>query len=126
MTKTIDEFSAIAVKEDFIMDDTNVEIEIDTLRDDLRRLRDDIVTLTQTISELTAKQAADGISAAQSAATQAGEKIAETLQKATDGAKQVGTDGIAALEEKIIERPITSVLIALGLGMLFTKLTDRN
>jgi ElaB/YqjD/DUF883 family membrane-anchored ribosome-binding protein len=40
-------------------------------------------------------------------------------------AKTGGEQGIAALESHIVERPLTSLLIAFATGVLIGKLTDR-
>lgn len=104
------------------MTENTVKSEIDALQADLKKLRDDVVGLTRAIAELTAATIPQGLEAAQAA----GGRIAETLHKATADAKTAGTAGVAALEEKIAERPITAIVAAFGVGLLLGKLTDRN
>lgn len=99
-----------------------VKTEVDTVQVDLKRLRDDVAALTQTIAALTAQQASRGLGAAHDA----GEKVAETVQRAGEELKRASSEGVATLEQKITERPLSAVLIALGVGLLLGKLTDRR
>lgn len=104
------------------MDVTEVNNEVDSVQVDLKRLRDDVASLTQTIAQLTAQQAARGLEVAQGA----GEKVVDTAQKAAEELKRASGEGIATLEQKITERPLSAVLIALGVGLLVGKLFDRR
>jgi ElaB/YqjD/DUF883 family membrane-anchored ribosome-binding protein len=47
------------------------------------------------------------------------------IDDAVHTAKTGGEQGIAALEDHIVERPLTSLLIAFATGVLIGKLTDR-
>ncbi len=96
--------------------------DIDALQADLKRLRDDVVALTQTIAALTAQRASRGLGAAQDV----GERVVESVYKTAEGMKKAGNASLVTLEEKIIERPVTSILMALGIGLLLGKLTERR
>ena len=87
------------------------ETELDPLQADLKRLRDDVAALTQTIASLTSHRTAQGFGAAQ----ETGEEL-----------KRWSEEGLAALEQKIVERPLSAVAVALGVGLLLGKLTDRR
>lgn len=47
------------------------------------------------------------------------------IDDAVHTAKAGGEQGIATLESHIVERPLTSLLIAFATGVLIGKLTDR-
>lgn len=47
------------------------------------------------------------------------------IDSAVTTAKSGGEQGLAALESQIVERPLTSLLIAFASGVLIGKLTDR-
>lgn len=74
-----------------------------TLDTDLAILKDDVARLTDTLSTLVSDSAAT----ARSAAREGVETARETVTGAADD-----------LSEKIVENPLTSVLVALGLGYL--------
>lgn len=96
--------------------------DFDAVQADLRRLRADIAALAQTLAGLTATRAAAGLGAARDA----GEQVSETLHRLSEETRRVGGSGLEALEQKIVERPVTAVLAALGLGLLLGRLTDRR
>lgn len=101
---------------------SEVKSDVDNVQVDLKRLRDDVAALTQTIAALTAQQASRGLGAAHDA----GEKVAETVHRAAEELKRASGESISTLEQKITERPLSAVLIALGIGLLLGKLTDRH
>ncbi len=101
---------------------SEVKNEVDNVQVDLKRLREDVTALTQTIAALTAQQASRGLGAAHDV----GEKVAETVHKAGEELRRASGESIATLEQKITERPLSAVLIALGVGLLLGKFTDRR
>jgi len=52
-------------------------------------------------------------------------KGVKAFDDAVHTAKAGGEQGVAALESHIVERPLTSLLIAFATGVLIGKLTDR-
>lgn len=82
-----------------------------TVEDDLAALRADLKSLTATISGL-AKDKSDNVRA----------KLGETADKAIASGKQT-TENI---QDTVRDRPITSVAIAFGVGMLIAHLLDRR
>jgi ElaB/YqjD/DUF883 family membrane-anchored ribosome-binding protein len=93
------------------MSATSSETDGNPLSADLKRLRDDVASLTRTIASLTTGRAAEGLEAAHDT----GEAFTRWSE-----------EGIAALEQKIVERPLAAVAIALCAGLLLGKLTDRR
>ncbi|HET8726998.1 MAG TPA: hypothetical protein VFO41_05755 [Alphaproteobacteria bacterium] len=99
----------------------NIEQEFDTLRADLDILRADIVSLTKALGENVKDVAREQELRARAAVRGAGTKLDEARLQARLKARE----GATALEEQIEERPLTSVLVAFGLGLLLGKLMDR-
>jgi ElaB/YqjD/DUF883 family membrane-anchored ribosome-binding protein len=78
------------------MAERSLEQEFDTLRHDLESLKK---TMTR--------------------------KGMRAFDSAVNTAKSSGEQGITTLENQIVERPLTSLLIAFATGVLIGKLTDR-
>lgn len=78
------------------MAERSLEQEFDALRHDLESLKE---TMTQK-----GKRAFDDV---------------------VNTAKANSEQGLAALESQIVERPLTSLLVAFAAGVLIAKLTDR-
>jgi ElaB/YqjD/DUF883 family membrane-anchored ribosome-binding protein len=49
----------------------------------------------------------------------------KAVDSAVTQARSTGEQGMAAIETHIVDRPLTSVLIAFAAGVLIGKLTDR-
>lgn len=52
-------------------------------------------------------------------------KSMKAIDDAVHTAKSGGEQGLAAIEEHIVERPLASLLVAFAAGVLIGKLTDR-
>jgi hypothetical protein len=85
------------------MADRGLEHEFDVLRNDLGTLKDDVAG----IAKLLAK------------------KGSAQLGGAVDTGKAKVQEGVGLLEDQIVVRPLTSLLVAFGLGVLLGKLTHR-
>lgn len=98
-----------------------LEDEMAKIRADLSQLRDDVSQLTRalgnSISDVARNQKARVRSMVGDA--RAG---AESL---IDDLEERGRAGVAAVEHQIEERPLTSILVAFGVGVLIAKLMDR-
>lgn len=99
----------------------NLDQELDTLRADLGKIRDDIASLTRSLGEAATAEAKAG-----------GERLSEAAHAARDRAQRFaesaraqGEEGIAAVERRIEQNPFSSVLIAFGVGLVIGKLLDR-
>ncbi len=103
------------------MPDGTIDHEMDVLRADFDRLRTDLVGLTKTITTITTEGAAERIEGLK----QAADRLHEQFGRAAQQAKTARDEGLAAMERKITERPLTSVLAAFIIGLLFGKLLDR-
>jgi ElaB/YqjD/DUF883 family membrane-anchored ribosome-binding protein len=104
------------------MAETEKPTDFDVLQADLRRLRDDVAALTRTLAKATAAR----VGVEPGAMREAGEQVTEAVNKLAEEARRAGVGGLEALEQKIVERPVTAVLMALGLGLLLGRLGDRR
>lgn len=92
----------------------NLEGEFDAVKDDLAKLREDIAHLSATLRDTTSETVRDQISS-----------IRGRLDGITDEALDHGRHTLDELTEHIEERPLTSILLAFGIGVLIGKLLDR-
>jgi ElaB/YqjD/DUF883 family membrane-anchored ribosome-binding protein len=95
------------------MDDA-LKKEVDALRGDLKKIKDDLVGLTKTITQLTKSEAAEGLKDIK----QTGEQVEARLRKAADEAK-------TTLEQQVRDRPLGTLLLAFTVGLLFGKAASR-
>ncbi|HVV93948.1 MAG TPA: hypothetical protein VHD15_11055 [Hyphomicrobiales bacterium] len=84
-------------------------------KDDLAQLRADLARLSETVSTLVANQAHAAKSTVRDTASDLYSKGQEALQQAGEKAKGATDE----LSHTIEQNPITSVLAAFGIGMLF-------
>lgn len=87
-----------------------VRDDLDSLRSDLKALRDDFLSLKD-----------HGMEGARAAAKRTGRYVTEAAHRAGD----YGRDARDQMEGHIVERPFTSVGVALGVGMLMGALIGR-
>lgn len=96
--------------------------DIAALKNDLAALRKDIGALAKTVGEQASTTSDDAMDALK-------EKIAALRSELEGAAKTVrarGAEGVAAVEHHIEQKPLQSMLIALGAGLLIGKLLDRR
>lgn len=99
----------------------NLDQELDTLRADLGKIREDIAALTRTLGDTAAAE----VKAGGARLNEAAHAAKERAQRLADSARAQGEEGIAALEQRIEQNPITSILVAFGVGLVIGKLLDR-
>jgi ElaB/YqjD/DUF883 family membrane-anchored ribosome-binding protein len=99
------------------MDDPG-NIDVATLQRDIAKLREDLMNLRDHLSE-GVKQRTDEVRVA---AEQRIGELREELERLSGDLQGHGRDAMVGLERHIQERPITSVTIAFGLGMILSRL----
>lgn len=104
------------------MPDSNVKQEIDTLKSDVAKLRDDIGELVSALVDLVGDKAAATRTRVES---EAKERLDE-LRAALERARERGGRAVGQMEHQIEERPLLSVLAAFGIGLILGKLLDRK
>lgn len=92
----------------------NVEGEFDTLKDDLGKLRADVSNLSSALKDVTSDTVREQV-----------EIIRARIDSIAADAKLQGRASLDDLTGRIEERPLASVLIAFGVGVLIGKLFDR-
>jgi ElaB/YqjD/DUF883 family membrane-anchored ribosome-binding protein len=92
----------------------DVEGEFSAVKDDLARLRADVANLSAAIKDLTSERVHDQI-----------DSLKGRIDRLTSDAKDQGRQALDDLADRIEERPVSSVLIAFGVGILLGRLFDR-
>jgi len=92
----------------------NLEGEFDVFKDDLNKLRNDLAHLSAALRDTTSETVREQVDA-----------IRTHVDKLTREAREQGRETLDDLADRIEERPLTSVLIAFGVGVLLGRLLDR-
>ena len=99
----------------------NVEQEFDALKADFGKLSADLVVLSEALRSLTGQDAVNYLAKLRSFAG----AEADGLGTAATGLGARGQDALASVGRQISERPLASVLICFGLGLIISKLIER-
>lgn len=92
----------------------NLESEFDTVKDDLSKLRNDIAHLSAALKDTTSATVREQI-----------DTIRGRIDQIAGEARSHGRATLDELTDHIEDRPLTSVLIAFGVGVLLGRLLDR-
>ena len=90
--------------------DDNLKQEVETLRTDLKQIKADLTALSKTLAQITTSEATERLQGIK----QAGEQAEARL-------RQAATDARTTLEEQVREKPLGTLLLAFGIGLLFGK-----
>jgi ElaB/YqjD/DUF883 family membrane-anchored ribosome-binding protein len=96
------------------MTSANIEGEFVTVKEDLAKLRADISNLSNALKDVTSDAVHDQIA-----------MIRARIDTLTGEAKQHSRRTLDEVTDKIEERPLASVLVAFGVGLLIGRLLDR-
>jgi ElaB/YqjD/DUF883 family membrane-anchored ribosome-binding protein len=99
----------------------SLDKEFDALRADMEALRKDLAALLGAVGDAASDELKSRGGRARAAATRARAALGEAAEEA----ERRGTESLASLEQRIEERPLASVLIAFGVGLLVGKLLER-
>lgn len=92
---------------------------------DMDRIKDDLSTLREDFGELVSAAMDMGKHQAGTAKDKMEAGIVE-LRKAAKRAQKRGEEAVEVTQKTIAARPLTSVLIAFGAGIILAKLLDRK
>ena len=92
----------------------DVEGEFSAVKDDLTKLRADIANLSAALRELSSDTVHEQI-----------DSLKGRIDRLTHDAKDQGRQALDDLADHIEQRPVSSVLIAFGVGILLGRLFDR-
>lgn len=96
--------------------------EIETLRGDLAKLREDFSAIPGTGRDI----ASDSVAAARESLRQETEKLLERLRTVGDEVGGQGREVIDEVGRTMKERPVTSLLVAFGSGLVLGWMTQRS
>lgn len=119
------------------MAEADLRRELDTLRKDLATLRGDVTTLTEAAGKTTRETVKEIMDAAKEATAAARAKLMEeadmVVNKVKTGTrdvahsvKQTGAAVLEGVEHQVEEKPMTSVLTALGIGFAVGWMLNRR
>ena len=89
----------------------------DEIRDELKALRDDFAKLVDTVKSLGGERAESVLHRAKEAA----EHTADEIRMSAGEARQRGEAAAEDIEAMIQRHPLTSILVAVGLGFIFGR-----
>jgi ElaB/YqjD/DUF883 family membrane-anchored ribosome-binding protein len=92
----------------------NIEGEFDMVKDDLVKLREDIAKLSNALKDVTSETVHDQVN-----------HLKSRFDTITGEAWEHSREALDDLTDRIEERPLASVLIAFGVGLLLGRLLDR-
>jgi ElaB/YqjD/DUF883 family membrane-anchored ribosome-binding protein len=90
----------------------NIQTDLDSLRNDLRRLAEQINDIVTSKGNAAWSRARSNIEGVVSDATTKG-------QEAVDAVREVGDNMVDAIDESLKKRPYTTLALAVGIGFLF-------
>jgi ElaB/YqjD/DUF883 family membrane-anchored ribosome-binding protein len=92
----------------------DIEGEFGAVKDDLAKLRADVANLSAALREMTSDTVHEQL-----------DSMKGRIDRLTRDAKDQGRQTLDDLADRIEERPVSSVLIAFGVGILLGRLFDR-
>jgi ElaB/YqjD/DUF883 family membrane-anchored ribosome-binding protein len=102
------------------IENKRLQNEVNALKEDMQRLREDIAALTRALGETAGEYKNSAQEELLRRAQQAQAQAAEQLEKAQEAGQKVVED----MEVRIVERPFMSLLTAAGIGFVLAKLLD--
>ncbi|MER3484410.1 MAG: hypothetical protein C4332_15985 [Meiothermus sp.] len=104
------------------LNDSGASDDLQSLRDDLQALRSDVASLMGSLkgaASSTAKSVTESL-------LSGGGQVANQAKDVLHTARDKGGELTANLEERVMERPLMSVLVAFGLGLVLSRMLDRR
>ena len=109
------------------------ETQTDDVVQDFNQLRADLVRLTDTVAELVKAQTKSATSTLTESLSQSGDQISAKISQLGESAKHASDQAQASvrsathdLEATINHNPLTAVMLAAGIGLLFGMLSARG
>lgn len=96
--------------------------EIDALKGDINRLREDIANLASAVIGAAGDTVDDASDKVRGKAREAGDEFIGKMNEGLDHGKQFMDD----LDARVARNPVGSVLVAFGVGLLIAKLLGRG
>ncbi len=97
--------------------------DVAALREELARLREDVARIAEALTGVGREKAEEAVAAGSAKL----EELRREVERLTRELQTRGRDMVAGVEESVRERPLTSLMIAFGLGLLLSLLlVDRR
>lgn len=104
------------------MAERDLDKEMEALRADLGRLREDLAGVVEALKE-SGKARADS---ARDGLNDLLEKVQDEFRGVMKNVREKGKDSVQTVEHQIEQRPLLSLVAAFGLGVVLAKLLDRR
>lgn len=104
------------------LDESGATNDMQALKDDLRSLRADVSNLMESLKGAASSKAKELGSTLKETSDQLGTQVKDVLGSAREKGGQVASD----LEARIQERPLMSVLVAFGVGLVLSRILSRR
>ncbi|PZA08860.1 MULTISPECIES: YqjD family protein [unclassified Meiothermus] len=104
------------------LDDSGAADDLQALKDDLRSLREDVRSLMESLKGAASSKAKE----LGHALKETGDQLGSQVKDALDAAREKGERAASDLESRVQERPLLSLLVAFGLGLVLSRILDRR
>lgn len=108
------------------MTTTNYERAVDTLWKDFKELRTDLKAVIDALHSTARERVRDHVDDARNRASEAATRGAERVREAAASAAQAGQNALQRVRTTVEERPVLSLLAAIGIGALIGGLFHRR
>jgi ElaB/YqjD/DUF883 family membrane-anchored ribosome-binding protein len=99
-------------------DNPEVNQDFQALKSDIGLLRDDLSQLFSSVKETAEQKAQEAANRVKQGGDQVGKQVLDAMSQYKDK----GGELAGQLEHQVRERPLVSLLLAFGLGMMFTRM----
>ena len=97
-----------------IVNDKAVKDDVEALRADFKQVKEDLVELTRTLSQLTSRQAAESL-----------DELKDRRDRLETQLRSAANEARDTLEARVKDQPLGTLLIAFGVGLLIGKAAGR-
>jgi len=104
------------------MADSNLQNELNTLKEDIAKLRVDVADLGTALKDVAADKARN----AKSRLAEGAEELSANMRERLDEARQKGREVMDGLEEQISGHPMGSIITAFGVGFIIASLMNTG
>lgn len=104
------------------MADTNLQNELNTLKEDIAKLRLDMADLGTALKDVAAERARN----AKSRLAEGAEELSAGVRERLDEARQKGREVVDGLEEQIAGHPMGSIITAFGVGFIIASMMNSG
>lgn len=104
------------------MADMNLQNELNTLKDDITKLRADMADLGTALKDV----AADKARSTKSRLAEGAEEFSANVRERLEEARQKGHEAMDNLEEQIAGHPMGSIITAFGVGFIIASMMNMG